>query len=214
MNSGLLPSKRRHDAISGSHPTLQPAASKRQRAEPAAISPVLFRHPSFNFPSDTMPIESSAPFGSEPRLSQPLAASQPLVPPVVKSSPRAIPQPFVLTKPFEQDPEIEMENQTHEYRLEKEKERSGKTTTQGNYDRHVKNYEAWFTKHWPNIPPHPITPAKVALFLKEESQRQKVSPFSSGIYHILTYSLTRYTSNEAGRILKEVEWELSTLNRS
>jgi hypothetical protein len=73
------------------------------------------------------------------------------------------------------DGEDEIERETHEYRA---KIVDGKVKSTSNlYQRHINHYinffETFQTRHNQSINAFPITPAKAALFIRHELQRQK-----------------------------------------
>jgi hypothetical protein len=80
-----------------------------------------------------------------------------------------------------------IDQETHANRLAIQAEVVAEKGTDPAYARHLRNYERFIVEDqaarlekdlgWPVMDPHPITAAKVALFLQYETTRPKVSSF-------------------------------------
>ena len=78
-----------------------------------------------------------------------------------------------------------LEAESHQTRLAIQASITSGKGTEVAYSRHVKNYEDWWVQdqgrrmsedsQWKEIPAHPITAAKVAIFLRYETTRSKVN---------------------------------------
>jgi len=79
-----------------------------------------------------------------------------------------------------------LEAESHQHRMAIQDSITSGKGTEVAYARHVKNYEDWWLRDqnrrmseagatWKEIPAHPITAAKAALFLHYEMMRPKVS---------------------------------------
>jgi hypothetical protein len=77
-----------------------------------------------------------------------------------------------------------LEAESHGVRLQQARQVQGNSQTAGTYERHIKNYETWWTRdqqlrsqmesEYTPIPAFPVTAAKVAMFLQYETTREKV----------------------------------------
>ena len=82
-----------------------------------------------------------------------------------------------------------LEEESHQTRLAIQASITSGKGTEVAYSRHVKNYEDWWVQdqgrrmsedsRWKEIPAHPITAAKVAIFLQYETTRPKVNQLYS-----------------------------------
>jgi hypothetical protein len=78
-----------------------------------------------------------------------------------------------------------LEAKTHQTRMQLAKSQQDDRATGGSYNKQVKKYERWWKadqalrcaedSKWMAVPPFPVTPTKVALFLEYETTREKVS---------------------------------------
>jgi hypothetical protein len=127
--------------------------------------------------SPTLDLTTPLPFFVKPDSPPPGTTTSPFMPAAV------VPARSGLHRSLEI-----LEANSHAVRLRCVQQVQGDKATGNTYEGRVKNYEKWWTRDqlrqqesdpsWTPIPPFPITPAKVVMFLEHEMTREKVRSFS------------------------------------